>query len=94
MHCFGDFLSPCFEFVLVPILNNKLEALKRESHSLLREGKRILELAVSYQPLTWTKSELFNFINSEQHRVVGNCLSVCLSELVFVCFACLIYGTF
>lgn len=39
MYCFGDFLSPCFEFVPVPILNNKLEVRKRESHSLLRKGK-------------------------------------------------------
>lgn len=84
MHCFGDFLSLCFEFVLVPILNNKLEALKRESHSLLRKGERILKLAVTYQSLTWTKSELFNFINSNQHRVAGNCLSGCLSFCLFV----------
>lgn len=84
MHCFGDFLSLCFEFVLVPILNNKLEALKRESHSLLRKGERILKLAVTYQSLTWTKSELFNFINSNQHHVAGNCLSGCLSFCLFV----------
>lgn len=84
MHCFGDFLSLCFEFVLVPILNNKLEALKRESHSLLRKGERIPKLAVTYQSLPGTKSELFNFINSNQHRVVGNCLSGCLGFCLFV----------
>lgn len=28
-YCFGDFLSSCFEFVPVPVLDNKLEAFKK-----------------------------------------------------------------